>query len=168
MNKLTFLSDTASTQVEATLTARDLSEPLSPIRSSYDTTLIRLTDPIVVECVEYAVAADAQLTRKKAFSDAHRIQSEFVRNPETSKFANDGKLYGLRMAREIFDVLLHDKNPLEMKADEGCIRANQQCAPGQYVNSQGIELEKLFKILFDTQSQIATLLVEHLSYVRPA
>ncbi|MCM1213965.1 MAG: hypothetical protein NC548_05540 [Lachnospiraceae bacterium] len=165
MRELTFLSDNASAQVRATLMARELSEPLSPIRNNYNTTLARLTDGIVVQCVEYAVNENTALQRKDAFTAARAIQQDFIANTPEIHSPGIGKEFGIKMAKRILDDLCPGRNPMDLGTETVKMSNDMNLS---IVHRKGIELGELFKNLIDTETRIGEILTEHLSAVKSA
>lgn len=167
MKELTFLTETASRQVEKTLVARDMSEPRSPVYATYNSTLKRLTDCIVVQCVEYTMAMNPEWDRKVLFGKAREVQTKFI-NDTPPMNTPAGQEFGLKLAERIFERISPNSNPLATST----LTMNDitDADPGncQVTTSEAIELQNLFADLVKTETRIGEILTMHLGQVRSA
>lgn len=167
MKELTFLTETASKQVEKTLVARDMSEPRSPVYATYNSTLKRLTDCIVVQCVEYTMAINPEWDRKVLFGKAREIQTEFI-NDTPPMNTPAGQEFGLKLTERIFERISPNSNPLATTAFKMTETTDVNPNNCQVTTSEAIELQNLFADLVKTEARIGEILIMHLGQVRSA
>lgn len=167
MKELTFLTETASKQVEKTLVARDMSEPRSSVYAAYNSTLKRLTDCIVVQCVEYTMAMNPEWDRKVLFGKAREVQTKFI-NDTPPMNTPAGQEFGLKLAERIFARISPSSNPLAMDNFRSADMMDTESGNCSVTTSEAIELQGLFANLIKTEARIGEILTMHLGRVRSA